>query len=91
MYRERKNPRGMTLRHDIFQAGIFRAIAAAVPIAIGRQYEATFAEILSKRCGWVFFCQAFLLSVHEKKSVPAPGKTEKYEHKKSPVSRAWKL
>jgi hypothetical protein len=26
---ERMNPKGMTLRHNIFQAGIFRAIAAA--------------------------------------------------------------
>lgn len=82
----------MTLRHDIFKAKIFRAVEAAVPIAIGRQYEATFAEILSKQCGWVFFCQAFLLAVHEKKSVPVLlKKRERNEHKKSPVSRAWKL
>jgi len=54
----------MTLRHDIFQARAFRAeVAAGI-----RQYEATFAGILSKQCGWVFFCQAFLLSVHENKS-----------------------
>jgi hypothetical protein len=75
----------MTLRHDIFQVRAFRTEAAAG----NRQYEANFAGILSKQCGWVFFCQAFLLAVHEKKSVPVLlKKRERNEHKKSPVSRA---
>jgi hypothetical protein len=60
-----------------------------VAAAGNRQYEANFAEILSKQSGWVFFCQAFLLVVHEKKSVPDPAKKQtRNEHKKSPVSRA---
>ena len=65
--------------------------AGSLRVAADRncQYEATFAEILSKQCGWVFFCQAFLLVVHEKKSVPDPAKKQtRNEHKKSPVSRA---
>lgn len=66
--RERKNPNGLTLRHDIFQS---RAFGKQLPSRFYRewQYEINFDKILSYIvvC-WFSLARLFLLLVYEKKS-----------------------